>query len=88
MERGAREDAAGDGGEGSGDHCAGVPYLATVLVACVLYGQDEEFPPRITLLFDSTISYQLPLDMVLALVHSFAVVLQSPLSGDARCPDL
>jgi hypothetical protein len=70
-----------------GDASFAFEPLACIPLACVLYGQDEEFPPRITLLFDSTISYQLPLDMVLALVHSFAVVLQSPLPGDTRCPD-
>jgi hypothetical protein len=42
-----------------------------------LPGGTNFFPPRITLLFDSTIEFQLPLDMVLALGHSFAMVLQA-----------
>ena len=71
-----------------GDASYAFEPLARIPLACVLYGQDEEFPPRITLLFDSTIAYQLPLDIVLALVHSFAVVLQSPLHGDTVCPNL
>ncbi len=62
---------------GYGDASFAFVPLACIPLACVLWGQDEEFPPRVTLLFDSTIEFQLPLDMVLALGHSFAVVLQA-----------
>jgi hypothetical protein len=50
--------------------------LPRIPLACVLYAADEEFPARVTFLFDSTIQYQLPVEIILALGHCFSVKLQ------------
>jgi len=60
-----------------GDASFAFEPLPRLPLACVLFAADEEFPPRVGFLFDSTIEYQLPLDIVLALGHCFAVVLES-----------
>jgi hypothetical protein len=44
--------------------------LPRIPVGCVLWAEDEEFPARVTFLFDSSIHAHLPLDVVLALVRS------------------
>jgi hypothetical protein len=58
-----------------GDAAFAFEPLPRIPLACVLYAADEEFPARVTFLFDSTIEYQLPLDIVLALGHCFAILL-------------
>ena len=44
--------------------------LPRVPIACVLWAEDEEFPARVSFLFDSSVESHLPLDVVLALVRS------------------
>jgi hypothetical protein len=41
--------------------------------ACVLWREDDEFPARFTMMFDRSLALQLPLDVVLALVHCLGV---------------
>jgi hypothetical protein len=60
-----------------GDASYAFEPLPRIPLACVLFTADEEFPARVTFLFDSTIEFQLPLDIVLALGHCFAVVVES-----------
>jgi hypothetical protein len=59
------------GGQGLqfGDAAFRFATLPRIPTACVLWRQDEEFPARITMMFDRTLARQLPLDVVLALVH-------------------
>jgi len=52
-----------------GDAAYGFTALPRIPAACVLWAADEEFPARINLLFDHSLSQHLPLDVVLALVH-------------------
>ena len=59
-----------------GDASFAFEPLPRIPLACVLHAADDEFPARITFLFDSTIEYQLPLDIVLALGHCFAVKIE------------
>ncbi len=56
-----------------GDAAFRFPTLPRIPTALVLWGQDEEFPARITVMFDRTLARQLPLDVVLALVHCLGV---------------
>jgi len=49
--------------------------LPRIPVACVLWAEDEEFPARVTFLFDSSIDSHLPSDVVLALVRSVVKLL-------------
>ena len=49
--------------------------LPRIPVACVLWAEDEEFPARVTFLFDSSIDSHLPCDVVLALVRSVVKLL-------------
>ena len=60
-----------------GDTSYAFEPLPRIPLACVLFAADEEFPARVTFLFDSTIEFQLPLDIVLALGHCFAVVIEN-----------
>ena len=60
-----------------GDASYAFEPLPRIPLACVLFATDEEFPARVTFLFDSTIEFQLPLDIVLALGHCFAVVIEN-----------
>ena len=46
--------------------------LPRVPVACVLWVEDEEFPARVSFLFDPSIESHLQLDVVLALVRCVA----------------
>jgi hypothetical protein len=50
--------------------------LPRIPLACVLFAADEEFPPRVTFLFDSTIEFQLPMEIILSLGHCFALKLE------------
>jgi hypothetical protein len=56
--------------------------LPRIPVACVLWAEDEEFPARVTFLFDSSIDAHLPLDVVLALVRSVVKILCDSRNGD------
>ncbi len=44
--------------------------LPRIPVVCVLWAEDEEFPARVSFLFDPSIESFLPLDVILALVRS------------------
>lgn len=44
--------------------------LPKIPIVCVLWAEDEEFPARVSFLFDPSIESYLPLDVVLALVRS------------------
>jgi hypothetical protein len=59
-----------------GDASFAFEPLPRIPLACVLFALDEEFPARVTFLFDSTIEFQLPMEIILALVHCFAVKLE------------
>lgn len=59
-----------------GDCSFAFEALPRIPLACVLYAADEEFPARATFLFDSTIQYQLPMEIILSLGHCFAVKLE------------
>ena len=49
-----------------------IQALPRVPVACVLWVEDEEFPARVSFLFDPSIESHLQLDVVLALVRCIA----------------
>jgi hypothetical protein len=59
-----------------GDASFAFEPLPRIPLACVLYAADEEFPARVTFLFDSTIEFQLPMEIILALGHCFVVKLE------------
>ncbi len=46
-------------------------FQALPRVPCdfILWGEDEEFPARLTIVFDATVTEHLPLDVIWALVH-------------------
>ncbi len=46
-----------------------LPALPRIPLTYLLWGADDEFPAKITLLFDATAEQQLPLDMLWALVN-------------------
>lgn len=54
-----------------GDLAFNFLVLPRIPIICILWVEDEEFPARISFLFDSTISKQLPTDLILALVQLF-----------------
>lgn len=56
-----------------GDASFAFEPLPRIPLACVLFSADEEFPARVTFLFDSTIEFQLPMEIILSLGHCFAV---------------
>ena len=45
--------------------------LPRIPIICILWVEDDEFPARISFLFDTTISKQLPTDLILAFVQLF-----------------
>lgn len=55
-----------------GDAAAEFAVLPRVPLTCILWAGDDEFPAQVNYLFDVTTSDQLPLDMVLDLVHKVA----------------
>jgi hypothetical protein len=59
-----------------GDASFAFEPLPRIPLACVLWAADEEFPARVSFLFDSTILYQLPMEIILALGHCFAVMME------------
>jgi hypothetical protein len=54
--------------EDYGDVSVRFPALPRVPVVMVLWGADEEFPPRLSVLFDVSIDQLLPLDVIYGLV--------------------
>jgi hypothetical protein len=54
--------------ENYGDVSLRFPALPRVPVVMVLWGADEEFPPRLSVVFDASIDQQLPLDAIYGLV--------------------
>jgi hypothetical protein len=59
-----------------GDASFAFEALPRIPLACVLFAADEEFPARVTFLFDSTIEFQVPMEILLSLGHCFAVKLE------------
>ena len=53
-----------------GDLSLEFSVLPRVPLACVLWVEDEEFPARVSFLFDSSIETHLELDVIFALVSS------------------
>jgi hypothetical protein len=51
-----------------GDVSVRFPALPRVPVVMVLWKADEEFPPRLSVVFDATVDQQLPLDAIYGLV--------------------
>ncbi len=58
-----------------GDAAASLPVLPSVPLALVLWLQDEEFPARVTAMFDPTVTAHLALDVILAMVGCTARLL-------------
>ena len=58
---------------------AGIEFLALprIPIACILWIEDQEFPARVTFLFDSSIESQFSLNVILVLVRSVVKVLLS-----------
>lgn len=54
--------------ENYGDVSVGFPALPRVPVFMVLWRGDEEFPSRLSVVFDATVDQQLPLDAIYGLV--------------------
>jgi hypothetical protein len=54
--------------EDYGDVSVRFPALPRVPVIMVLWGADEEFPPRLSVVFDASVGQQLPLDAIYGLV--------------------
>lgn len=54
--------------ENYGDVSIRFPALLRVPVVMVLWKADEEFPPRLSVIFDATVDQQLPLDAIYGLV--------------------
>jgi len=65
--------ALGGRGLQFGDAAFRFATLPRIPSACVLWRRDEEFPARVTMMFDRSLARQLPLDVVLALVHCLGV---------------
>lgn len=63
-----------------GDKGFALEVLPKVPLAYILWKGDEEFPPRIGILFDSTIESHLPLDMIWCLVAETSRRLAEPFS--------
>ena len=59
-----------------GDVSFAFEALPRIPLACVLFAADEEFPARVTFLFDSTIEFQMPMEIILSLGHCFAVKIE------------
>jgi hypothetical protein len=54
--------------EDYGDVSVRFPALPRVPVVMVLWGADEEFPPRLSVVFDASVDQHLPLDAIYGLV--------------------
>ena len=54
--------------EDYGDVSVRFPALPRVPVVMVLWGGDEEFSPRLSVVFDASIDQHLPLDVIYGLV--------------------
>lgn len=54
--------------ENYGDVSIRFPALPRVPVVMVLWGADEEFPPRLSVVFDASVDQHLPLDAIYGLV--------------------
>ncbi len=52
-----------------GDAAFEFQALPNIPVVCILWAADDEFPARVSFLFDPSIQSQLPLDVILALVR-------------------
>lgn len=66
-----------------GDAAIELPVLPRLPVVFVIWGGDDEFPPRASILFDQTATAQLPLDALLTAVNLAvdAVIQASEQSG-------
>jgi hypothetical protein len=54
---------------GFGDVSAELTMFPDLPVTCVVWLEDDEFPARAAFLVDSVLEYQLPLDVILALIN-------------------
>ena len=65
--------SAGEGLHGTvmdlGDAAVRLPVFPRVPVILILWEKDDEFPARITVNFDATVSSHLSLDIVWAMIH-------------------
>lgn len=52
-----------------GDAAIEIPALPRIPLTYVLWAGDEEFPARVSILFDKTAGQHLPLDVLLTLIH-------------------
>ena len=53
----------------AGDACICLPVFPRVPMTLILWERDDEFPARITVTFDSTVSSHLPLDIIWSTVN-------------------
>jgi hypothetical protein len=74
-------EALGGGSLPYGDAAYGFTALPRIPAGCVLWAADDEFPARINMLFDRSLSRHLPLDAVLALVHCLGLRLLEAAGG-------
>lgn len=58
-----------------GDASLKFQALPRIPLTCILWAEDDEFPARVSFLFDPSIESHLPLDVVLALVRSVVKLL-------------
>jgi hypothetical protein len=77
------EDCRRLGGEplpGFGDAAMRFEVLPGIPMALVLWAEDDEFPARITFLFDATIDRMLALDIILPMVNTVVKVIERSVS--------
>ncbi len=56
-----------------GDAAFEFQALPNIPLVCILWAADDEFPARVSFLFDPSIQSQLPVDVILALVRCVAI---------------
>lgn len=61
--------AAGGVASGRGDASFRLQALPRIPLEYIFYGEDEEFPAQLTMVFDRTVERHLPLDVIWALVN-------------------
>ncbi len=73
-----------------GDAALRLQVLPRIPMVCILWVADEEFPPRVSCLFDTSADSHLPLDVILGMVKCVAAELvfasassSDPLRGSA-----
>lgn len=61
---------------GYGDAAIQFNVLPRIPALIILWAADDEFPARISILFDPTIELHLPLDVILAFVHCLSIAIE------------